>query len=97
VSRCFLTRDQVIRGNICQSRYLQTMSFWNITQYVQYQLTCDSNKLQSIQTPLPVFSREIMAAMMAPWVYKPVAMSVAATPTLAGGRSGSPVLRILIR
>ena len=30
--------------------------------------------------------------MMAPWVYKPVEMSVTATPTLDGGRSGSPVL-----
>lgn len=30
--------------------------------------------------------------MMAPWVYKPVATSVAATPTLHGGPFGSPVL-----
>lgn len=43
--------------------------------------TCDSNRLQSIQTPFPVFFLEIKAAMIAPWVYKPVAMSVLATPT----------------
>ena len=43
--------------------------------------TCDSNRLQSIQTPFPVFSLEIKAAMIAPWAYKPVAMSVLATPT----------------
>ena len=30
--------------------------------------------------------------MIAPWVYKPVAISVTATPTLHGGPSGSPVL-----
>ena len=33
--------------------------------------------------------------MMAPWAYKPVEMSVTATPTLDGGRSGSPVLGII--
>ena len=43
--------------------------------------TCDSNRLQSIHTPFPVFSLEIKAAMIAPWAYKPVAMSVLATPT----------------
>jgi hypothetical protein len=43
--------------------------------------TCDSNRLQSIHTPFPVFSLEIRAAMIAPWAYKPVAMSVLATPT----------------
>jgi hypothetical protein len=31
--------------------------------------------------------------MMAPWAYNPVEMSVTATPTLDGGRSGSPVLQ----
>jgi hypothetical protein len=31
--------------------------------------------------------------MMAPWAYSPVEMSVTATPTLDGGRSGSPVLQ----
>jgi hypothetical protein len=30
---------------------------------------------------------------MAPWAYNPVEMSVTATPTLDGGRSGSPVLQ----
>lgn len=30
---------------------------------------------------------------MAPWAYSPVEISVTATPTLDGGRSGSPVLR----
>ena len=30
--------------------------------------------------------------MIAPWAYNPVAISVAATPTLHGGPSGSPVL-----
>lgn len=43
--------------------------------------TCDSNKLQSIRTPFPVFSLEMRAAIIAPWAYKPVAMSVLATPT----------------
>lgn len=43
--------------------------------------TCDSNKLQSTHTPFPVFSLEIQAAIIAPWAYKPVAMSVLATPT----------------
>jgi hypothetical protein len=37
--------------------------------------------LQSIHTPFPVFSLEIKAAMIAPWAYRPVAMSVLATPT----------------
>jgi len=32
-------------------------------------------------------------AMIAPWAYNPVEMSVTATPTLDGGRSGSPVLQ----
>lgn len=57
-----------------------------------YRHTWDSNKLQSIQTPCPVFSLDKRPAMMAPCVYSPVAMSVAATPTLQGGPSGSPVL-----
>lgn len=35
--------------------------------------------------------------MIAPWAYKPVAMSVAATPTLHGGPFGSPVLGIAVR
>ena len=37
--------------------------------------------MQSIHTPFPVFSLEIKAAIIAPWAYKPVAMSVLATPT----------------
>ncbi len=51
--------------------------------------TCEDRRLQSIWRPRPVFCRWSKAAMTAPWVYKPVARSVIATP----GLTGSPSLK----
>ena len=92
----FLSGDQVVGGYVCKACYLiKCKQIWDILQSRRI-FTCVSNKLQSIQTPWPVCWRDISAAIMAPWAYNPVAISVAATPTLAGGRSASPVLRCKI-
>lgn len=93
ITRCFLTCNQIVGRNICQPSDLNNVNVLTIPSSMQrLVITCDSKRLQSIHTPFPVCWRDISAAIMAPWAYKPVAISVAATPTLAGGRSGSPVL-----
>jgi hypothetical protein len=92
VSISFLSCDEIVGCNIRETGKLvsRSQTYANTPRTRQ---TCDSNRLQSIQTPFPVFWREIRAAIMAPWAYSPVEISVTATPTLDGGRSGSPVLR----
>jgi hypothetical protein len=94
MARCFLPSYQIVGSDINQSSNLK--SIINKVSFLDNQtriiITCDSKRLQSIQTPLLVCCRDIRAAIMAPCAYSPVAMSVAATPTLTGGRPGSPVL-----
>jgi len=92
VSMSFLSCNEIVGCNIRETGKLISWSqtYANTPHTRQ---TCDSNRLQSIQTPFPVFWREIRAAIIAPWAYSPVEISVTATPTLDGGRSGSPVLR----
>ena len=49
--------------------------------------TCVLSNDASIFWPRPVFERCINAAIIAPWQYKPVEISVNATPAFAGAPS----------
>ena len=86
------TSNQIVGRDIREAGQLSSVSVHRTQLHAVKERTCDSKRFASIQQPLPVCWREMRAAIIAPWVYRPVAMSVTATPTLDGGRSGSPVL-----